>query len=84
MNENGETKGRSNSSVEIHWSMTKCSAPWSVIASAPRSVPLMLKLATLPRSRRERDWWRATPGRSGKAPRCHYPQKAPPSAPRDA
>ena len=26
----------------------------------------MLKLATLPRSRRERDWWRATPGRSGK------------------
>ena len=44
----------------------------------------MLKLATLPRSRRERDWWRATPGRSGNAPRCHYPQKAPPSAPRYA
>ena len=44
----------------------------------------MLKLATLPRSRRERDWWRATPGRSGNAPRCHHPQKAPPSAPRYA
>ena len=44
----------------------------------------MLKLVTQPRSRRKRDWWRATPGRSGKAPRCHYPQKAPPSAPRYA
>ena len=44
----------------------------------------MLKLATQPRSRRERDGWRATPGRSGNAPRCHYPQKAPPSAPRYA
>ena len=44
----------------------------------------MLKLVTQPRSRRKREWWRATPGRSGNAPRCHYPQKAPPSAPRYA
>ena len=57
--------------------MTTCSAPWSVITSAPRSVPLMLKLATLPRSRRERDWWRATPGRSGKGAALPLPAESP-------
>ena len=84
MKEKIETTSCGMIDAGILWTMTTYSAPWSVITSAPRSVPLMLKLATLPRSRRERDWWRATPGRSGKAPRCHYPQKAPPSAPRDA
>ena len=81
MKEKGDTTCGGLSDAGSHWARTTYSAPWSVITSAPRSVPLMLKLATLPRSRRERDWWRATPGRSGKAPRCHYPQKAPPSAP---
>ena len=84
MKENIDTTCGGVSDAGSPWARTTYSAPWSVITSAPRSVPLMLKLATLPRSRRERDWWRATPGRSGNAPRCHHPQKAPPSAPRDA
>ena len=37
----------------------------------------MLKLATLPRSRRERDWWRATPGRSGKGAALPLPAESP-------
>ena len=37
----------------------------------------MLKLATLPRSRRERDWWRATPGRSGKGATLPLPAESP-------
>ena len=37
----------------------------------------MLKLATLPRSRRERDWWRATPGRSGKGAALPPPADGP-------
>ena len=35
---NGAT-GHRNVVVGIHWAMTTYSAPWSVIASAPRSVP---------------------------------------------
>ena len=34
----------------------------------PAECAVMLKLATLPRSRRERDWWRATPGRGRRIP----------------
>ena len=32
----------------------------------PAECAVVLKLATQPRSRQEQDWWRATPGRSGK------------------
>ena len=38
----------------------------------------MLKLVTQPRSRRKREWWRATPGRSGA---CSVPPPPPPKAP---
>ena len=43
----------------------------------PAECAVMLKLATLPRSRRERDWWRATPGRSGKGAALPLPAESP-------
>ena len=77
MKENIDTTCGGVSDAGSHWARTTYSAPWSVITSAPRSVPLMLKLATLPRSRRERDWWRATPGRSGKGAALPLPAESP-------
>ena len=43
----------------------------------PAECAVMLKVATLPRSRRERDWWRATPGRSGKGAALPLPAESP-------
>ena len=77
MKENIDTTCGGVSDAGSPWARTTYSAPWSVITSAPRSVPLMLKLATLPRSRRERDWWRATPGRSGKDAALPPPAEGP-------
>ena len=77
MKENIDTTCGGVSDAGSHWARTTYSAPWSVITSAPRSVPLMLKLATLPRSRRERDWWRATPGRGGKGAALPLPAESP-------
>ena len=42
-----------------------CSAPWSVITSAPAECVGLLKLDTQPRSRQKRTGWRATPGHGG-------------------
>ena len=55
MKENIDTTCGGVSDAGSHWARTTYSAPWSVITSAPRSVPMMLKLATLPRSRQQRD-----------------------------
>ena len=43
----------------------------------PAQCAVMLKLATQTRSRRERDWWRATPGRSGKGAALPLPAESP-------
>ena len=50
MKENIDTTCGGVSDAGSHGARTTYSAPWSVITSAPRSVPWMLKLATLPRS----------------------------------
>ena len=39
MKEKIETTSRRIIDAGILWTMTTCSAPWSVITSAPRSVP---------------------------------------------
>ena len=65
MEEKMETTSCGMGNAGILWTKAMCSAPWSVITSAPAECVGMLKLDTQPRSRQKRTGWRATPGPGG-------------------